>query len=125
LREVVGDAGADITFECTGTQAALDTIGEVTRMSGRVVLVGFHQGEPRLVPLAHWNWMAFGIVNAHYRDPAVIMRGMDAGMRLLTAGAVSLEPLVTHRFPLERIGAAFEAARDKPPGFAKAIVTVT
>jgi threonine dehydrogenase-like Zn-dependent dehydrogenase len=115
--------GADITFECTGTQAALDVIGDVTRMSGKLVLVGFHQGEPPRVPLAHWNWMAFGIVNAHYRDPAVIMHGLDVGMRLLTAGVLSLEPLVTHRFPLERIGAAFAAARDKPPGFVKATVT--
>jgi L-iditol 2-dehydrogenase len=123
LRDVVGDAGADITFECTGSQAALDVVGEVTRMSGKLVLVGFHQGEPRRVPLAHWNWMAFDIVNAHYRDPTVIMRGLDAGMRLLTAGALSLEPLVTHRFPLERIDAAFAAAQDKPPGFVKATVT--
>jgi hypothetical protein len=44
-------------------------------------------------------------------------------MRLLTAGAVSLEPLVTHRFPLERIDAAFAAVRDKPRGFVKATVT--
>ena len=124
LPEVVGEAGADITFECTGAQSALDTIGEVTRMSGKLVLVGFHQGEPRRIPLAHWNWMAFDIVNAHFRDPALIVRGLDVGMRLLTAGAVSLEPLVTHRFPLEQIGAAFEAARDKPPGFAKATVTL-
>jgi L-iditol 2-dehydrogenase len=124
LPEAVGDAGADITFECTGTQAALDVVGDVTRMSGRIVLVGYHQGAPRRVPLGQWNWMAFDIVNGHYRDPAVIMRGLDVGMRLLTAGAVSLEPLVTHRFPLERIGAAFEAARDKPPGFAKATVTM-
>jgi threonine dehydrogenase-like Zn-dependent dehydrogenase len=123
LPEVVGDPGADITFECTGTQAALDVLGEVTRMSGKLVLVGFHQGEPRRVPLAHWNWMAFDIVNGHYRDPAVIMRGLEVGMRLLAARAIALEPLVTHRFPLEQIGAAFAAARAKPPGFAKAVVT--
>ena len=115
-------AGADITFECTGTQAALDVLGEVTRMSGKLVLVGFHQGAPRRVPLGHWNWMAFDIVNGHYRDPEVIMRGLDAGMRLLTAGVISLEPLVTHRFPLAEIGAAFAAAREKPPGFVKATV---
>jgi L-iditol 2-dehydrogenase len=113
----------DVTFECTGTQAALDTVGDVTRMSGTIVLVGFHQGEPRRIPLAHWNWMAFRIVNAHYRDLAVILRGLDVGMRLLTAGVVDLAPLVTHRFPLDRIGDAFRAAEEKPPGFAKAVVT--
>jgi L-iditol 2-dehydrogenase len=119
-----GGQGADITFEATGTQAALDVVGATTRMSGKVVLVGFHQGEARRVDLAHWNWMAFGIVNAHYRDLATIMRGMDVGMRLLTAGKLSLGPLVSHRFPLERVGAAFETARAKPDGFVKAVVTM-
>jgi threonine dehydrogenase-like Zn-dependent dehydrogenase len=119
-----GGRGADITFEATGSQAALDVVGQTTRMSGKVVLVGYHQGEPRRIDLAHWNWMAFGIVNAHYRDIGVIMRGMDVGMRLLVAGRLSLAPLVSHRFPLERIGAAFEAARAKPDGFVKAVVTM-
>ncbi|MGI5152269.1 zinc-binding dehydrogenase [Plantactinospora sp. CA-294935] len=121
--ELTGGRGADLTFECTGGQAALDAVGEVTRMSGRIVLVGFHQGRPRQINLAHWNWMAFGIVNAHYRDVGTIMRGMTVGMRLLVSGAVSLRTLVTHRFPLAEVDAAFRAARDKPPGFAKATVT--
>jgi L-iditol 2-dehydrogenase len=115
--------GADVTFECTGGQSALSAVGDVTRMSGTIALVGFHQGAPRAVPLEHWNWMAFRIINAHYRDIATIMRGMTVGMRLLTSGALSLGPLVTHRFPLAEIDAAFRSARDKPPGFVKATVT--
>ena len=46
--------------------------------------------------------MAFDIVNAHFRDVATIMRGMTIGMRLLESGAISLEPLVTHRFDAGR-----------------------
>lgn len=116
--------GADVAFECTGAQAALGMLGEVTRMSGKVVLVGFHQGPPREVPLHLWNWMAFDIVNAHFRDVATIMRGMTVGMRLLAAKAVDLEPLVTHRFPLDDIGKAFETAYEKPEGFVKATVVL-
>jgi L-iditol 2-dehydrogenase len=120
---LTGGAGADITFECAGGQAALDLVGEVTRMSGKIVLVGYHQGEPRRIPLARWNWMAYAIVNAHYRDVPTIMRGMTVGLRLLTSGRLSLATLVTHRFPLEEVNEAFRAARDKPPGFVKAVVT--
>ena len=69
--------------------------------------------------------MAFDIVNAHFRDVGVIMRGMTIGMRLLAAGKVSIEPLVTHRFPLEEIGTAFQTAFDKPEGFVKATVVMT
>lgn len=115
--------GADIAFECTGTQAALSGIGEVVRMSGKVAIVGFHQGPAREVPMAHWNWMAFTIVNGHFRELSTIMRGMTVGMRLLESGVLSMEGMVSHRYPLEQINEAFKALEAKPPGFVKAVVT--
>ena len=124
-RESVADLAADVTFEVTGVQGGLDLVGDVTRMSGKVVLVGFHQGEARAVPLGWWNWMAFDLRNAHFREVATVMRGMDIGARLLTAGRLDLSPLVTHRFDLADINDAFRAAVTKPPGFVKAIVTMT
>jgi threonine dehydrogenase-like Zn-dependent dehydrogenase len=115
--------GADIGFECTGTQAALSRIGEVVRMSGKIGIVGFHQGAAREVPMAHWNWMAFTIVNGHFRELSTIMRGMTVGMRLLESGVLSMEGMVSHRFPLESINDAFRALEEKPDGFVKAVVT--
>jgi L-iditol 2-dehydrogenase len=122
VRELTDGKGVDTTFEVTGVQQAIDPIGDVTRMSGTVVITGYHQGEPRRVPLGQWNWMAFRIVNAHFREVATILRGMRMGMRLLTTGRVRLDELVTHRYPLERIDEAFRTAVDKPEGFVKATV---
>ena len=124
VRELTESRGADVTFEVTGVQAPLEMLGEVTRMSGKLVIVGYHQGEPRRVPLGHWNWMAFTIVNAHFREIETIMRGMRIGMRLLTSGRLSLDGLVSHRFPLVEIGDAFETAHAKPDGFVKATVEI-
>jgi 2-desacetyl-2-hydroxyethyl bacteriochlorophyllide A dehydrogenase len=127
LPEVVGELtdgrGADVTFEVTGTQGALDVVAETTRMSGTIAVVGYHQGAPRSIRLGQWNWMAFQIVNAHFRDESVIMRGMTVGMRLLRSRRLSLAGLVTHRFDLADIEAAFHAAATKPVGFVKATVT--
>jgi L-iditol 2-dehydrogenase len=114
--------GADATFEVVGAQAPLNLLGDVTRMSGKVVIVGYHQGEPRQISLGYWNWMAFQILNAHFREEATILRGMRIGMRLLTSGRLSLEDLVTHRFPLSEIGQAFLAAHEKPEGFVKSTI---
>ena len=123
VRELTDGAGADVTVEFTGTQGALEAIGSCTRMSGTLVIAGYHQGPPRQVPLADWNWNAFRIANAHFRDEATILRGMRAGMRLVTSGRLSLEGLVTHRFPLTSINEAFRTAIQKPEGFVKATVT--
>ncbi len=67
--------------------------------------------------------MAFTILNAHFRDLATIMRGMEVGMRLVSSGVLSMDGLVTHRFPLEQINEAFATLRDKPDGFVKAVVS--
>jgi L-iditol 2-dehydrogenase len=122
VAEATGGTGADVTFEVTGVQAPLDLVGDVTRMSGTVTIVGYHQGPPRTIPLADWNWKAFRIANAHFREVATILGGMRAGMRLLSSGRISLEDLVTHRYPFEAIEDAFQAALDKPEGFVKATV---
>ena len=125
LAGVVADltgSGAEVTFEMTGVQAALESLGDVTKMSGTVVIGGYHQGEPRTIRLGEWNWMAFRIANAHFRDVATILRGMDQGMRLLTSGRISLDGLVTHRFELNRIDEAFATAVERPDGFVKATV---
>ena len=121
--ELTDGAGADVTIEFTGTQGALEVIGACTRMSGTLVIAGYHQGPPRQVPLADWNWNAFRIANAHFRDVTTILRGLRAGMRLVSSGRLSLEGLVTHRFPLTSIDEAFRTAIEKPDGFVKATVT--
>ena len=124
VKEMTGGRGADVSFEATGAQAALTLLGNVTRMSGKVVIVGYHQGGMREIPLAYWNWMAFQIFNAHFREISTIMRGMRIGMRLLTSGRLSLEDLVTHRFQLNEINQAFLAACEKPEGFVKSTIVM-
>lgn len=123
VSELTGSTGADITFECTGTQGGLDGLADLTRMSGKIALVGYHQGAPRSIPLGYWNWRAVQIVNAHFRDLATIMRGMTIATRLMSADVVSLDSLVTHRFALEQIDEAFRTSLEKPNGFVKAVVT--
>jgi len=124
VKELTEGRGADIAFEVTGAQAPLLMLGDITRMSGKVAIVGYHQGGRREIPLGQWNWMAFQVVNAHFREEATIMRGMRIGMRLLTAGRLKLDRLVTHRYPLPEIGRAFETAHAKPEGFVKSTVTI-
>jgi L-iditol 2-dehydrogenase len=122
VEELTDGAGVDTTFEMTGVQAGLDVLDRVTRMSGTVVIAGYHQGPPRQLNLGKWNWMAYRIVNAHFRDVRTILRGMAIAMRLLMSGRVSMEGLVTHRFPLEEIDAAFRTAIERPSGYMKATV---
>ena len=115
-------APAERVFECAGTQAALDRAAACVGTRGRLVIAGYHQDGPRTIDLQSWNWRGIDVVNAHERDPAVVVDGIREAARLAAAGELDVERLVTHRFPLERLGDAFEAARTRPPGFVKAWV---
>ncbi len=122
VAEITDGRGADLTYEVTGIQTGLDLAGETTRMSGKLCIVGYHQGAPRSIPLGRWNWMAFQIINAHFRPVETIMAGMRKGIELVNAGALDVSPLRTNVYRLDDLAAAFETAAAKPSGFVKAVV---
>jgi threonine dehydrogenase-like Zn-dependent dehydrogenase len=41
----------------------------------------------------------------------------------VASGRLDPSPLYTHVYPLEQLGAALDATRDRPDGFLKAVVT--
>jgi 2-desacetyl-2-hydroxyethyl bacteriochlorophyllide A dehydrogenase len=112
----------DVVVEAAGVQETLDLAARLTRVRGRLVVAGYHQDGPRQVDLRLWNWRGLDVVNAHERDPAVVVEGIREGVEAVVAGRLDLGPLVTHRFPLERLADALDAAVARPDGFMKAVV---
>ena len=116
------DGEFERVIECAGTQEALDTAACLVATRGRLVIAGYHQDGPRTVDLQSWNWRGLDVVNAHERDPLAVIAAIEEAARLAAAGILDLAALATHRFPLERLGEAFEAARTRHDGFVKAWV---
>jgi threonine dehydrogenase-like Zn-dependent dehydrogenase len=110
-------------IEVTGKQVGLDLATDLTAVRGRLVIAGYHQDERR-INMQQWNWRGIDVINAHERDPAIYARGMAEAIDATLAGRLRPEPLFTHRFPLERLGEALDATRDRPDGFLKALVTM-
>ena len=113
---------ADVVIEVTGYSSPLDLAARLTRVRGRLVIAGYHQSGERRVDLRLWNWRGLDVINAHERAPEVYRRGIEEGVRLLEAGRLSLEPLLTHFFPLAEINRAFATAVKRPEDFVKAVV---
>ena len=122
VRRLTDGRGCERTIECVGMQWPLDLAGELTAERGRLVIAGFHQDGPRQVNMQLWNWRGLDVVNAHERDPREYVRGIREAVGLLASGDLDVAPLLTHRFPLDELGAAFEATRTRPDGFMKALV---
>jgi threonine dehydrogenase-like Zn-dependent dehydrogenase len=123
VRELTDGRGADRVIEAVGKQWPLDLAGELVAEGGRLVIAGYHQDGPRQVSMQMWNWKGIDVANAHERDPAVQMRGLREAVEAVASRRLDPEPLYTHRYPLERLGDALAATRDKPDGFVKALIT--
>lgn len=122
VERLSGGRWCERVIEATGKQWPLDLAGELTAFGGRLVIAGYHQDGPRSVNMQLWNWRGIDVINAHERDPAVAAAGLRAAVAAATSGTLDAQPLITHRFPLASIGAALEAARERPDGFTKAVV---
>lgn len=123
VKALTGGAGVDIGVEAAGIQATLDLTSRLVRMEGKLEVFGFHLGGTRQIDWAHWNWMAFQIVNGHTRNPDVYVEGMRIGVGLMECGKLDMEPLVTHRFALDEINRGFQTAAHKADDFVKGIIT--
>ena len=116
------DGEFDCVVEAAGAQVTLDVASRLVRVRGRLVIAGYHQDGRRSVDMTSWNWRGLDVVNAHERDPRVYVEGMRAAVEAVAAGQLDVEPLITHRYPLNRLGDALEAARLRPERFLKAVV---
>lgn len=106
---VVG--GVDMTFECVGSDGALDDALRLTRSGGQVVLVGV-PGTPKDVDWTAIFAQELTVAAAYTYSHAEPWQGedwrtFDLAIDLLSRGAVDLGWLVTHRYPLADYANAF------------------
>lgn len=110
--------GADIVFECAGGPSMPTTLPQATKMvrrGGKVVIVGgFEEGETT-IPL-EWQRMQMSEIQIlpsasfafHQIYPE---QGMV--LDLIAKGRIDVTKMITHRYPIDRINEAFEAAQNK------------
>lgn len=123
VKAITGEALCPRVIECVGLQWPLDLAGELVGFGGRLVVAGYHQDGPRQVNMQMWNWKGIDVINAHERDPTVQLQGLREAVEAVASGRLDPAPLYTHEYPLERLGEALAATRDKPDRFVKALVT--
>lgn len=125
VKHLTGGSFCDVVIEAVGKQWPLDLSAELTRERGRLVVAGYHQDGPRQVNMQLWNWRGLDVINAHERDPAVYLRGMQEAVEAVESGVLDPRPLYTHKFRLDQLDDALNMSMERPDGFMKALVVMS
>ena len=110
IREVVGAGGADVVVDTTGRAKVIELAYELTHPDGKTILVG--------VPRKGDNISIYSLP-LHFRKVLTGSHGGSAEphvdipryVRLMRAGKMTLDGLVTHEFPLERVNDAIDVVK--------------
>ncbi len=107
VRALAGPEGVDLALECAGAPAALGRCLELVRRRGRVVQVGlFGRGTELAADLLTTKEITLLGAFAHHG------RSWQQAIRMLAERKISVEPLISGDFPLDRWVQAFRLAEE-------------
>lgn len=115
IRQIVGPAGADVVIETTGNARVIELAYELTHPDGKTILVG--------VPKKGDNVVIYTLP-LHFEK---VLKGSHGGsaephidipryVRLVQAGKLKLEGLITHEFKLDEINKAIHVVKSGEAG---------
>ncbi len=113
VRKRSAHGGADRVIEVAGSEATFRMAWEAARPNAVVTVVAMYD-KPQMLPLPDMYGK-----NLTFKTGGV--DGCDAReiLRLIEAGKIDTTPLITHRFPLERIGEAYRLFESRKDGVIK------
>jgi S-(hydroxymethyl)glutathione dehydrogenase/alcohol dehydrogenase len=113
IRAIVGAKGPDKVIETTGAKAVIELAYNLTHADGTCVLVGVPSEKVTIYTLPiHFNKVLTG---SHGGD-AVPHVDIPRLIKLVGAGRLSFDGLITHEYPLDEINTALDVVRSGSAG---------
>jgi len=107
IRKIVGSAGADVVIETTGNPRVIEQAYELTHPDGKTILVGVPKKGDNVsiytLPI-HFN----KILKGSHGGSCIPHIDIPRYIRLIQAGKMTLNGLITHEFSLEQINDAIK-----------------
>ncbi len=109
--------GLDIVFECCGQQEAMDQAVDVLRPGGRLIVIGIPEFD-------RWS-MSVETTRRREISLQFIRRQVDCvehALEMMRTGSISVDNMVTHRFPFNKTKEAFDLVAEYKDGVMKAMI---
>ena len=123
-RETKG-RGVDIAIEAAGVPVTLRQAIELARKGGRVVFLGNMRGDVTLPEkiissILRKELILYGSWNSNFTS--LPKNEWETSLRFMQIGKLKVEPLITHRFKLEKVREVFEMMYKKSEFFNKVLL---
>ncbi len=115
IYNIVGSQGADVVIETTGNSRVIEDAYELTHPDGKTILVGVpNKGDNISIPSLplHFNQVLTG----SHGGGAEPDKDIPRIIRLMAAGKIDFDGLITHQIPLENINEAIDIFRSGTAG---------
>jgi L-iditol 2-dehydrogenase len=110
VMEITDGRGAEVVVSAAGNDTAvLDEAIKIAAKRGQILYFAATLSDPATVNLEPIHYRELRLVGSHDSTTA----RYETALALLKTGAVNVEPIITHRFPLEETQEAFEFARTR------------
>ncbi len=110
IRKIVGEKGADVVIDTTGSARVIETAYDLTHPDGKTILVGVPRKGDNIsiysLPL-HFKKVLKGSHGGSVQPNLEIPRYID----LMKKGKMTLDGIITHEFKLEEINEALSTIR--------------
>ena len=111
---------AEIVIEAVGHhEQALNLCIDLCQHSGRILYFGV---PPQHLDRVRWRDLFFKNITVHTSVDPDFRRDFPLAMRWIGEGRIDVSKVITHRYRLEQIQAAFETFRDRKDGALKVLV---
>lgn len=117
VRRLTDRGGADVVLEVAGTEASFRLAWQAARPNAVVTVVALYD-RPQVLPLPEMYGK-----NLTFKTGGVDGCDCDEVLSLIARGDIDTTPLITHRFPLNRIDEAYDLFEHRRDGVIKVAVT--
>lgn len=118
VNEWTNNKGADVVFEVSGVQPAVDVMTNIASVRGRICMVAIHSQKPN-VDLFSFFWKELELIGARVYEHD----DFEQAIALLANNKLDLKPFISSVSQLNNIGDAFAAMDGNPSGM-KALVSL-
>lgn len=119
IMKKTGDKGADVVFEVSGVQPAVDLMTAVGATRARIVMVAIHAQKPT-IDLFQFFWRELQLIGARVYEP----EDYEKAIASIADGEVDADAMITDIRPLAEISAAFEEL-DRSPTAMKSLLKIS